>query len=455
LGIEALFGAPGRVRELAAFFVAAVSSLTSFPIYLILGRFMCIMYPAWVSKTLRAAALVILLTLAAAPSTATASLGAQLGHALSRAGSLSGAYVYDLSARTTLYSLRADVSRPPASVEKLYTAATALELMGPQATLTTTVLGSGHMGFAGLWEGSLYLRGGGDPTFGSASFIASHYGTGASVTALAAALVKAGVRGVTGSVYGDDSYFDSLRGEPASGYAPDPDLEGQLGALSFDRGESGPEQGAHALAAYAARRLRAALRADGVTVHSGGAASAPPGATPLASVSSPTVARLLALTLPASDNFFAETLLKDLGARFGGAGSTSAGAAVVRATVARLGIHPRSLLDGSGLSHADLTTPHEVVALLTRLAHSPLGTTLRADLAVAGHTGTLSDRMRHSAARGRCQAKTGTLIGVSNLAGYCSARNGHILAFAFFMDGIETYRAHALQDALADALARY
>jgi D-alanyl-D-alanine carboxypeptidase/D-alanyl-D-alanine-endopeptidase (penicillin-binding protein 4) len=347
------------------------------------------------------------------------------------------------------------VPRPPASVEKLYTATTALELMGPQARLTTAVLGAGHMGFAGRWEGSLYLRGGGDPTFGSASFVSSHYGTGASVTALAAALAKAGIHSVTGSVYGDESYFDNLRGEPASGYAPDPDLEGQLSALAFDRGQSGPERGPHALAAYAARRLRAALRADGVKVHSGGAANTPPGATPLASVSSPTLARLLGLTLAPSDNFFAETLIKDIGARFGGAGTTSAGAAVVRATIAKLGIHPLSLLDGSGLSHADLTTPRQVVALLTTLAHSPLGTTLRADLAVAGHSGTLADRMRHSAAKGRCQAKTGTLISVSNLAGYCSARNGHILAFAFFMDGIETYRAHTIQDAMADALARY
>jgi D-alanyl-D-alanine carboxypeptidase/D-alanyl-D-alanine-endopeptidase (penicillin-binding protein 4) len=189
-------------------------------------------------------------------------------------------------------------------------------------------------------------------------------------------------------------------------------------------------------------------------VHGGRAATAPPGATAIVTASSPTLAALLGLTLPPSDNFFAETLLKDLGARYGGAGTTAAGAAVVRATIAHLGLHPR-ILDGSGLSHSDSTSPRQVVSLLTTLAHGPLGTTLRKDLAIAGHTGTLSERMRHTPASGRCQAKTGTLIGVSNLAGYCQAQNGDILAFAFFTDGIEPGAAHTIQDNMAITLARY
>jgi D-alanyl-D-alanine carboxypeptidase/D-alanyl-D-alanine-endopeptidase (penicillin-binding protein 4) len=344
--------------------------------------------------------------------------------------------------------------RPPASVEKLYTATTALELMGPTATLSTTVLGSGHLGAGGRWEGSLYLHGGGDPTFGSASFVASHYGLGTTVSELAALVKAAGIRSVTGSVNGDESWFDSLRGEPASGYGFDPDLEGNLSALAFNRGASGSQRGAHAPAAYAALQLRGALRAAGVSVHGGSAATAPAGAAVIATASSPTLATLLGLTLPPSDNFFAETLIKDLGALYGGAGTTAAGAAVVRSTIARLGLHPR-VLDGSGLSHSNSTSPHQVVALLSALAHSPLGTTLRNDLAVAGHSGTLAERMRHTPASGRCQAKTGTLIGVSNLAGYCQAQNGDILAFAFFTDGIETGKAHTIQDNMTITLARY
>ena len=54
----------------------------------------------------------------------------------------------------------------------------------------------------------------------------------------------------------------------------------------------------------------------------------------------------------------------------------------------------------------------------------PIGTVLRGSLAIAGRTGTLAFRMRHTGAAGRCQAKTGTLTGASNLAGYCTAADG-------------------------------
>ncbi|MFZ1925384.1 MAG: D-alanyl-D-alanine carboxypeptidase/D-alanyl-D-alanine-endopeptidase [Solirubrobacteraceae bacterium] len=394
----------------------------------------------------------------AATSTAIAqnSLEASLAREMRLAGPESGAYVYDLTKATTLFSERAEVPHPPASVEKLYTATTALELMGPEVTLTTSVLGMGHFGAGGRWEGDLYLKGGGDPTFGSASYVAARYdGQGATVTKLAALVKAAGIREVTGNVDGDDSWFDSLRGDPYSGYAPDPELEGELSGLSFNRGATGSESGAHAPAAYAALQLRGALRADGVKVHGGTAATTPAGASTIASEASPDLATLLGLTLPPSDNYFAETLIKDIGARFGGAGTTAAGAAVVRSTIAKdFGLHPY-LIDGSGLSHSDHTTPKQMVELLTALAHSPLGTTLRDDLAVAGQTGTLSERMRHTPASGRCQAKTGTLNGVSNLAGYCESEGGDILAFTFFNDGIETYEAHTIQDNMAITLARY
>jgi len=342
-------------------------------------------------------------------------------------------------------------------VEKLYTATTALELLGPTATLSTTVLGSGHLGANGRWEGNLYLRGGGDPTFGSSAFIEGHYyGQGASVSELAAQLVHTdGIRSVSGNVDGDETYLDSLRGEPSSDYLFDPFLEGNLSALAFNRGETGSEKGPHAPAEYAALQLRGALRAAGATVRSGTAAAAPTGASVLATAPSPPLSTLLGLMLPPSDNFFAETLIKDLGARYGGAGTTAAGAAIVRSTLAtRFDIHP-SVVDGSGLSPSDHTSPLQVVMLLTALAHSPLGTILRGDLAVAGHSGTLSERMRGTPASDHCQAKTGTLTGVSNLAGYCNAANGHVLAFAFFNDGIETGAAHTIQDNMAISLARY
>jgi D-alanyl-D-alanine carboxypeptidase/D-alanyl-D-alanine-endopeptidase (penicillin-binding protein 4) len=77
-----------------------------------------------------------------------------------------------------------------------------------------------------------------------------------------------------------------------------------------------------------------------------------------------------------------------------------------------------------------------------------------AALPVAGRTGTLALRMRHSAAQDHCQAKTGTLSNVSALAGYCRSANGHLLAFAFMENRVRTVRAKAIENRLAITLAR-
>jgi D-alanyl-D-alanine carboxypeptidase/D-alanyl-D-alanine-endopeptidase (penicillin-binding protein 4) len=387
-----------------------------------------------------------------------AHLQVDLSHQLKLAGPHDGAYVYDITDKEALFSERANAMRPPASVEKLYTSATALDLLGAEARMTTAVYGLGHLAPGGVWEGSLYLRGGGDPTFGTGAFIKSHYGgVGASLSTLVSQLVHTdGIKRVTGTVNGDESYFDSLRGEPSSDYDLDPFLEGTLSALSFNRGETGHERGPRAPAAYAARRLRAALREDGVALpKGGGAASTPAGVTLLAHVSSPTVSQLLGLMLPPSDNFFAETLLKDLGARFGGSGTTAAGAGVVSRTISSLlGIQP-VVVDGSGLSPADHTSPYQVADMLVELEPTPVGAVLRDSLAVAGETGTLAERMRHTTAAGRCMGKTGTLTGASNLVGYCQTVGGDLLAFAIFNDDISTYSAHVFQDHMVITTASY
>lgn len=388
-----------------------------------------------------------------------AALSASLSHQMSIAGRASGAYVYDITAGTALYANRAGELHPPASVEKLYTSTTALMKMGPSTRLTTTVYGTGRLGGGGVWEGNLYLRGGGDPTFGSGGFIAAHYGgQGASVSSLVAQLAyHDGIHRITGRVLGDETYFDSLRGEPSSGYAFDPWLEGVLSGLAFNRGETGPFRGPHAPAAYAAQQFLLGLGRSHVTVAHGSGpapASTPSGATRLASVQSPPLSTLLGLMLPPSDNFFAEMLIKDLGARYGGGGTTADGAAVVRDAIGELGLYPH-VVDGSGLSREDLTSPEQVVSLLRDLNGTSDGEVLRGDLAIAGRSGTLAQRMRHTYAEGHCQGKTGTLTGASNLAGYCEARDGHLIAFALFDDGIETERAHTIQDAMTESIAGY
>jgi D-alanyl-D-alanine carboxypeptidase/D-alanyl-D-alanine-endopeptidase (penicillin-binding protein 4) len=365
-----------------------------------------------------------------------------------RAGPQSGALVVDLASGRELFSLRAGAPRAPASVEKLYTTAAALALFGPTTTLQTTVTGVGSPDSRGVWHGNLYLKGGGDPTFGSRTAAGQSGATDLAVALFAAT----GIRRVDGSVIGDESLFDALRGDPDTGYAFDKDLGGRLSALAYDRGSLG---GLASPAAFAASQLAAAMRTAGVAVTGrSDAGLAPPGAEVLASVSSPPLRKLVAMTDLPSDNFFAEMLLKGLGARFGAAGTTTAGAAVVRRWLVGLRIAPQ-IVDGSGLSRADQTSPRQVVDLLRALrpdGSGPLasaGAALLDALPVAGRSGTLIHRMRGTPAAGRCLAKTGTLIGVSTLAGLCDGR----FAFAFLMNAITDAKAHALQDRMTVALA--
>jgi serine-type D-Ala-D-Ala carboxypeptidase/endopeptidase (penicillin-binding protein 4) len=401
-------------------------------------------------------------TAAAAAGNSPATLAAQrtlnttLQQGLSAVGGASGAYALDLNTGQPLFSSNATVGRMPASVEKLYTTSTALDLFGPGATLTTNVLGTGSLGRKGTWHGTLYLKGGGDPTFGSASFDAANYGTGATVQALAAALKARGIRSLSGRIVGDESYFDSLRGTAPYGYQFAPDEEGSLSALAFNRGLTDGGAGyIYHPAIYAAQQLELALDADGVRVPARTPISAgrtPARANELAAVSSPSIATLIEMTNTPSDNFFAEMLLKGIGARVGGAGTTAAGAAVVRAQLAaNFGIHPQ-LYDGSGLSRSDHTSPLQVVTLLQAMANN---SAFVHSLAIAGETGTLEGEMDGTRAQGRCRGKTGTLYDVASLVGYCQARDGHTLAFAFLMNFVDSNYGHDTEANMAVGLANY
>src|SRR5690348_8101378 len=155
-----------------------------------------------------------------------------------------------------------------------------------------------------------------------------------------------------------------------------------------------------------------------------------------------------------SDNYIAETLVKDLGSEFGEVGSTTAGARVVMDTVKQFGIEPQ-VRDGSGLSRGDRTTPRQVVGLLKGMNDSPSATAFDESLPVVGRNGTMYNRMRGTAAQDRCHAKTGTLHDVSALAGYCTTVGGERIAFAFLMNRVAPWAAHVLQDKMTVALARY
>jgi D-alanyl-D-alanine carboxypeptidase/D-alanyl-D-alanine-endopeptidase (penicillin-binding protein 4) len=420
------------------------------------------------SVALLAALVVVLATATAAPAAGgggltgptsstpqSAAMTRGLNAGMRQAGIDSGAEVVDLTTGAVLYDHADSVARIPASVEKLYTTSTALERFGSTATVTTALLGQGAR-VGATWRGALYLRGGGDPTFGSAAFDRRAYGTGATVQALVAGLRADGIRTVTGPIVADASLFDGDKGTPATDNQPSIDVEGALSALAFNRDwadSDGEVYWAHP-ALEAGDQLRDALRAAGIRVSDRTAriGRTPAGATPLASVRSPTIATLIALTNTPSDNFFAEMLLKDIGAHFGTGGTTAAGAAVVRSTIAaKFGLHP-FLIDGSGLSYRDRTSPAQVISLLSQMAGD---SSFRNSLATVGRSGTLALENRDTYAQGRCTGKTGTLSDVSNVVGYCRAQDGNTLAYAFLMNGVDPDAAHLVQDRMEVAVARY
>src|SRR5579863_6253882 len=118
----------------------------------------------------------------AGPSVAQRSLDRTLIRDVNAAGGRDSALVVDTNSGQVLFSVNPLVGRLPASVEKLYTTTAALLDFGSDATFQTSVLGTGTLARHGAWHGTLYLRGGGDPTFGSQSFDDLNYGQGIGAT---------------------------------------------------------------------------------------------------------------------------------------------------------------------------------------------------------------------------------------------------------------------------------
>jgi D-alanyl-D-alanine carboxypeptidase/D-alanyl-D-alanine-endopeptidase (penicillin-binding protein 4) len=329
----------------------------------------------------------------------------------------------------------------------------ALTDLGAGTTFQTAILGAGALGARGVWHGDLYLRGGGDPTFGDGTFNQFwNRGYGPTAVELVAQLKAHGITRVTGQVIGDESLFDSARGGPASNYAPDiGDFGGQLSALTYDHGAT---SGRLSPPAFAVKELVLTMRAAHIRARgSTGTGVAPHGLPQLAVVSSPPLSTLLNLMDVPSDDLFAEMLTKQLGVRVGGgAGTIAAGAKVIASVIASYGLHP-TIVDGSGLSRADSTSPAEVVSLLRQIWHSPIGNGLAAALPVVGVNGTVRAIGVRTPAQGRCIAKTGTLNDVTNLAGYCTNGARHVLAFALFVDGPPNFKATKTLAQMVGAIA--
>jgi serine-type D-Ala-D-Ala carboxypeptidase/endopeptidase (penicillin-binding protein 4) len=407
-----------------------------------------------------AAVLLVLLLVALLPAAASAGrLCDQMRERLvAGGGGASGLLVVDTESGKTVCARAPGTVRPLASNMKLFTTSTALSRFGTEYRIATKLLADGSIDIQGVLHGSLYLQGAGDPALGVPAFFNRYLGgLGTNVLALVGQLRDAGVRAVTGRLYADDAIFDRLRGVADSGYSTSPYI-GPLSGLAFDSGYSDARASGFSSdpAITATATLARALRAAGIAIRGQVARSATPaGAATLATVRSPTMAQLVRATDVYSNNFFAEMLIKLIGSRFAGAGSTAAGAGVIErfARAHGSGVHA---VDGSGLTHSNRASPRQVVRLLLAMRADPVGEEFVQDLALTGLTGTVASRTEGTAAYGRCRTKTGTLTGVSNLSGYCFNRSGKVIAFSILMGSVgDLSLAHYEQDMIAAAVASY
>ena len=152
-----------------------------------------------------------------------------------------------------------------------------------------------------------------------------------------------------------------------------------------------------------------------------------------------------------SQNLHAELLLRLIGHEKGSGGSLQSGQEAVRRFLTQAGVPDDQFvfLDGSGLSRQNLVSPHAVARLLQYAASQPWGPQFRETLPVAGIDGSLADRFKDSPAKGRVQAKTGSLNHVRALSGFATTDSGDEIAFSILTDG-----QNAAGKALSDTIDR-
>jgi D-alanyl-D-alanine carboxypeptidase/D-alanyl-D-alanine-endopeptidase (penicillin-binding protein 4) len=385
----------------------------------------------------------------------------------------------------------------PASNAKLLTTAAALQTLGANFRITTSVYGPGPVGSDGVLS---YIRivGRGDPSFGEAQ-----------MRSLASQLRDRGVRQITQAI-AHDGYFPGSPIHPnwewediQAGYGAPvtsliyrqnaveltvyPQAVGQPLRLAWTnpaaagnwqvenrtttvetdgkewlqlsrdfakqtvilsgqlRAGSPPEDVAIAVGdptQHFLENLQRIFAEEGIRVLRVTSSSEEiTGETEIAKTLSPNLAQLVQEVNEDSNNLYAEVLLRSLGVATNEATNSAIAAGLnrLKTSLTQLGVDPDTyqLGDGSGLSRQSLVSPQAFVQTLRAMALSPNGSLYRESLPLAGNSGTLKWRFRETPAFGRVRAKTGTLTGVSSLSGYVDNEEYDTLLFSIMVNQSE------------------
>lgn len=391
-----------------------------------------------------------------------------------------------------LYARRAQEKFVPASNVKLLTTAAALQSLGPDFSIRTSIFGQPNTA-----NPDLYIVGRGDPTF-----------TTYQINLLVNQLKRKGIAR-TNSLTAIDNYFTGPAASPywdaedyRAGYGAaanslilnrnelsftaTPTRVGQPLQIVWDRPEfargwrienstrtvransnefidAGQRPGQKVMnvtgqliagaaaentsiallepANYFVEQFQQSLSSYGIASAKGQVSinNPPNGLTELAAIQSPPLRAFIDPTNLYSVNIYAEAMLKALGRSVEPAtlDAYQSGAAAVSTLLTDLGVAPNSIsiVDGSGLSRRDLATPEAFVDTLQMMATTPNAAIYRNSLAVAGRSGTLSNRMKGTNAEARFQGKTGTLSGTYSLSGYLNPPSHPPLALSIMING--------------------
>ena len=453
---------------------------------------------------------------------ATDKLAANLSATLNRTKNSGtwGVLVVSLTSGDTLFGRNPDRQLLPASTMKLFTSALALDRFGPNGRFETQVLRTGAVRADGTLDGDLILRGAGDPTLGGLPVNdATVMPMAVLARAVADAGIKHVRGGLVGDASGFEdgkvpegwrkrylqaSYAARVSAlsfnENQIGVLVRPD--GKRAAVSFRPAISGVDvtndvklvPGSRSARIrvsqdsvagrikisgwigtksaerdyrlvvenpelFAAGALKAALQAEGVKVDGPvRIGQARDSATPVASLPSPTLDRIIGQMNGESNNHFAELLFRNASRIAGSRGSAEGANSLLGQFLtdkAHVATDAVFAADGSGLSPLDRVTPRSMVQLLGYARQASWGPVLEGSLPVAGQTETLRRRMRSTAAMGNLHAKTGTTNDVTSLGGYVTASNGEDLVFSVIYNGADRWRARDAIDRIGVTLATF
>ncbi len=342
-----------------------------------------------------------------------------------------GMMVYDLTADSTLYTFNPKQTMRPASTMKLLTSISALDQLGGKYEFKTSLYYTGSVKDSVL-IGDLYCVGGMDPLFDKTDMAAFSE----SVKALGIHTFQGKIVAVTGFKDQD------LLGE---GWCWDDDNP-MLTPLLIEKKDE------------FISRFTKQLDKDSIYVDGPATNGTLPKNALLLCTRSHQLVDVLEPMMKNSDNLYAESMFYQLGAAAGAHPAKASHARQqVKKTLSRAGVTGHyKIADGSGLSLYNYVTP-ELLAKLLIYAYrkSSIIRDLYVSLPIAGEDGTLKKRMKDGPAHINVRAKTGTVTGVSSLAGYAVAANNHMLVFSIINQGImKADDGRNFQDKVCNALCK-